>query len=498
MKPTKLSDFDEFDDMDSIAHARHEMAIEARKVSVRGLLASLAHPAMLESSAYDEILIDREFFEQFVVPASPAHERIVHEVIPELRRWLTLPHRGKQQRARYALIRLLGPEADVVLEGLATPVTDRGAALIGTLYALADHRSEVLPASLLEPLRKLIRPRELGKIMRKTGDTMMSSSLVLSLIWRVDSPLRTKVLLDALEVEDTRLHAARCLSVAGTRGGLPGEVLEVVRRHFAELIATIAQARKTGLPSRVAVPVAASLASLVKCDPEMARQTAEVLDLLPGPVEYEMSLFTPFVELVERSIDALPVDALEPLARQMTLPPPERLPAAAAAWVRLEPGRARELAAGFSRGGPEPEGRRWLAAAHAHVAQASRSAEIEALLPVRFLAMALAKAPLKAPAGQVVDILHTSVRTARTAIELREIVRLASALGESSIVRPLLARLAEAPFTIDQEFESLLPPLLVPELDDWIEQEMEGGNPHAERRRALGRALAQARAKRPG
>lgn len=486
-------DDETFDDADHMAYAHRKRAIATREVSARGLLESLAHPALFEDAAYDDVVIDGGFIEHFAKPASPEHGRIAREVEPVLRTWLTLPHRGKQQRARYALIRFLGPEADVVMSGLATPGADGGAALLGTLHAL---QFPSLPESLLTPLRRLLKPRELTKIAKALGDTFQVCRLVVDLLQRIDSPKVIEALIEALDVEDTRLIVVESFQKRrNAKNALNDGLVASVRQRFAGCTEAIARS-KAGLPDRVAMALGGALAQLVKRDAEMATQAARVLHLLPGLANQDAELVTPFAELIARSIDALPRELLEPLARQMTLPPPERLPAAAAAWVRLDVEQARALAAKFNSGNRASEDLRWLAAAQAHLAWSKRSDAIEALIPEKSLAVALARAPRKAPPGLAARVLAPSVRSVRSAAELVEIVRAASALGEFSVTRPLLAKLREAPFEIDADLESLLPPLFSADFDDWVEQEIDGENTYPERRKALGRALKRARAAR--
>jgi hypothetical protein len=269
-----------------------------------------------------------------------------------------------------------------------------------------------------------------------------------------------------------------------------------VRARFERAMATIAESRKSGLPNRVEMAVGGALALLVGRDAEMAREAAAVLDLIPGFKGQSREVVTPFAELVAGSIDVLEPVALEHVAKQMTLGPPERLVAAAAAWVRLDVERAKAIATMFREGNREAEERRWLAVAHAQLARRDRNPEMTALIPGKALGRAISAAPDAAPAELVGPVLLTLIRDARNPAELLAAVRPASARREHSVARALLAKLRETQLKIDEELEALLPSLFGADEEDWVEQEIDGENPFRDRREALGRALAKARSDR--
>jgi hypothetical protein len=59
----------------------------------------------------------------------------------------------------------------------------------------------------------------------------------------------------------------------------------------------------------------------------------------------------------------------------------------------------------------------------------------------------------------------------------------------------VLERLRDTPFRVDAKLEGLLVPLMGPENEDEVRNEIDGENPFRDRREALARALAAALAR---
>lgn len=474
------------DDADHLAYVLTRRAKAAREMSVAGVLASIAHPAAYEHRSPFDIVIDPGCIDILVKRANPDHADIISKIEPELRAWLVGDDLGKRERARYVLARLLGPDSDIIENGLAAPKKGLARALRATLLGIKDAGFARLPAKLAPLLRKLLRTKELTRIEKELDDPGDVCALVVGALAHIDSPEAHAVLRDAFEGDDVDLimmalpHVFAKLDPA------------MVRARFDRCIATIAASRQAGLPDRRAIALGGALAHGVGSDAVMAKQAVTVLDLIPGPAKTRGQVDS-FAQLIANSVDALDSAELERVAVQMTLPPEERLVATAVAWIRLPIERAKALAAKFKEGDRATQERRWLAVARAHLAWPSRRPEIQALIPLKYLVLAIEYDPKAAPPDVASQVLVAAMREARNPAELLVAVRAGSVRGEYGVMRPLLVRFRDAPFKIDAELEALLPRLMGPDDEGWIEQEIDGENPYRDRCEALDRALRKAR-----
>ena len=490
-------EFPDVKGVDALARAVQQRAIAQRERSLEGLLRSLAHIASYEDDAFDDIVIDPGLVDALAEGKHARDQEIVALASVELRRWLDDRDGGRRQRALYALVRFSGPASELVASGLAGPPEAQVAvlhALANPLYesvatAERDLRFPVLPAELLPLLRPLLSPKAVKR--RADGEVAdwRDSARILRLLLRIEpgaAPSKVHaVLLDALEVDEFRPLLHREL-MEGELSDLSIAASPAVRGRFERGAAILEKARKAGLPSRVEIAVLGTLAAFVRRDETLARRTVSIFDLIGSTTSPET--LVPFVELLTASADLLGPDELLNLASFMTREPEERLPAAAAAWVRLEPAKAKELARRFHEGDRARVERRWLAAARAHMAWPGRKPEIAALIPEAALAAALGDAPSEIAR----PILESLLRKARNGAELTFAVSVASARRERAVLGPVLEKLRDTPFRVDAKLESLLVPLMGPENEDDVRNEIAGENPFRDRREALARALAAA------
>ncbi|MDI1442585.1 hypothetical protein [Polyangium sp. 6x1] len=479
-------EFPDVKGLDALARAVQQRAIAQRKWSSEGLLASLAHIASYDDATFDDIVIDPGFVDALAEGTEARDRDIVAEASVELRRWLDDGDGGKRQRALYTLVRFVGPTSELVASGLAGPPEDQ----LAVIHALANGvRFPVLPAELLPLLRPLLSPAAVKR--RADGDVAdwRDSERIVRLFLRIESRAGSDevhaVFLDALEVDEFRPLLHRQLA-RGELSDLRMPASPVVRGRFERGAAILEKARKAGLPNRVEIVVLGLLAALVRRDEALARRTVSIFDLIGSTTSPET--LVPFVELLTGSIDLLGPDELLKLAAFMTWDPEERLPAAAAAWVRLEPAKAKELAQRFHEGDRARVERRWLAAARAHMAWPGRKPEIAALIPETALAAALGDAP----SAIARPILESLLRKARNGAELMFAVSVASERRERDVLRAVLEKLRDTPFRVDVKLERLLVPLMGPENEDEVRDEIAGENPFRDRREALARALAAA------
>jgi hypothetical protein len=487
----------DYDDADSIAHAMQQAAIADREWSHSGLLRSLAHKASHEDGAFPDCVIDPEFIDLFALRPEPGAAAIIDHTVPDLRRWLDDPDIGKQQRARYALVRFLGPDSDVAVEGL------RGSAAAQTavLHALdnpiaSDEEDEKetppeplstpLPASLLSGLRTLLDPKATRKRSR-SGSSWRDFERILRLLLRIDAEEASTLLLAAVEIDELRPALLEQLAANPTRHRL-ARVTPQVHERFERAASILEKSRTAGLPSRVEMAVAATLAALVGRNREMAKRTVPIFDLIPG-FNASPEPLIPFVHLLTASIDMLDPAELAHLASFMTRSPEERLPAAAAAWVRLDLAKAKQLSLRFHESVSPVVAKRWLAVARAHMEWPGRSSAIAALIPEAALGAAAKGAPIEVTR----PLFESLLRKARNGAELAAAVQGAAASADKALLSPILEKLRDVPFRIDRTLEALLVPLMGPENEDRVRDEIDGENPFRDRREALARALAASR-----
>lgn len=492
-------EFPDIDDSDHMASAVQQRAMARSKRTTKGLLESLAHSASYDDNAIDDIVIDPSLVDEIAERRHEIDENIIAEASPELRKWFEGRDKGKRQRARYALVRFFGPTSEFVASGLSGPIEDQIAviqALANPLHELVATAERILrfptiPAELLPLLRPLFSPKAVQRRSNadENGADWRDSARLLQLLLRIEPGAALDqvhvMLLDAIDNDEYRPLLHRQLGQSSlSNSRMP--VTAAVRSRFDLGAGIIEEARKAGLPNRTEITALGILVTLVQPDAMMARRIVSIFDLIgstTGPETVE-----PFAQFLSVSIDLLGPDELVTLAAFMTRDPEERLPAAAAAWVRLEPAKAKELARRFHEGDRARVERRWLAAARAQMANAQRKLEIGALIPETALGAALGDSSSE----MARPILETLVRKARNSAELLSAVTIASARREGSVLRPILEKLRDTPYRMDAKLEKLLIPLVGPENEDDVRQEIDGENPFRDRREALGRALAAA------
>ncbi len=467
------------DDADAIADALKRRAIRSRKHTQKGLLDSLAHPASYEDENLVSVVIDPEHVASFC--PGGGQDAVRHAVEPKLREWLDGRSVGKRQRALYALVQWNGPSSELVAPGLAGAWYEKEA-VFEALEGIPT-----LPASLVPSMRALLTKKAFDAYAATQPWEVHYARLV-SILARIDAPERNELLLQALDIDELRPNVARALGAGGADPAVTGPLRGAIRSRFCAAVEVIGEARTKGLPQRAAVALATSLAGLVDRDVEMARAALSVFDLLPG-VEALSHTVAPLAELLARSVDLLSADEIDRLATFMTIPPPERLPAAAAAWVRLPVDRAEVLAKRFHEGDRALADRRQDAIAAAHWANPKPQQGIAALIAPRALAASASHAPPEV-AG---PLLIEGIRKARNPAELETAVQRAAELRIGGATRPLLLRLRETPFRISPALEGPIAALLEPDDSDWVEQEIDGDNPFTDRRQALRRCLAEAK-----
>lgn len=492
-------EFSDIDDTDHMAYAVQQRAIAKSERSTKGLLESLAHIASYDDNALDDIVIDPSLVDEIAERRHKIDEPIITEASTELQKWLAGRDGGKRQRALYALVRFFGPTSEFVAKGLSGPPEDQ----IAVIHALANPlhhliataerslRFPAVPAELLPLLRPLF---SLNAVKRRAdadenGADWRDSTRILQLLLRIEPGVALDqvhaMLLDAIDNDEYRPLLHRQL-LQGNLSSLRTPVSDAVRSRFERGASIIEEARKAGLPNRAEISALGILAMLVHPDAMMARRIVSIFDLIGSTTGPETVV--PFAQFLTASADLLSPDDILKLAAFMTRDPEERLPAAAAAWVRLEPVKAKELARRFHEGDRARVERRWLAAARAHMAYATRKAEIGALIPETALGAALGDASSEIAR----PILEGLVRKARNSAELLSAVSIASARRERAVLRPILEKLRDTPFRMDAKLEKLLVPIMGPKNEDDVRNEIDGENPFRDRREALGRVLAAA------
>ncbi|MFO0677037.1 MAG: hypothetical protein U0169_10900 [Polyangiaceae bacterium] len=262
----------------------------------------------------------------------------------------------------------MGADSDLVREGLSGSTAEQSA----VIYALSDPHSHdddvpgrsavasfpTLPASLLPALRPLLAPKALKKRLKET-DSWADFGRLVAVLVRIASDDVPTVLLEALDVEELRNAVASQL-VKSKRVAPHAEVSPAIRARYERVMSAIEGSRKAGLPNRIEVAIGGALAALVGRDRELARLTLKSFDLLPvGKSAAAVETLLPFVALLEASVDLLEPNERATLAAFMMRDPVERLPAAAAAWVRLPASEAKPLADRFKTGDRALEGKRW-------------------------------------------------------------------------------------------------------------------------------------------
>ena len=360
------------DDVDAIADILRQRAIAARARTTEGLLDSLRHPAAYEDDAFGDLVIDVEHVDWFV--SDPKGREMARAAEGELRKWLAGRDRGLAERALYVLVRLLGPEADVVAPALAEPGRIRSAAL----SALASF--DELPPSLFPQLSAIAAAK--GK--RGSDALFEDAATLIAVLLRVRSDAVPGLVVRLLERDELRPAVLEALAKRDVQRlhAVPNEV----RERFTRAIDIIEQSRTAGLPSRVELAVAASIVCLVDRDSSMASQALGVFDLLVVAKSHRgtSNEFRALADFLVRNVEGFDAQQIAKLASLMTAPIEQRFPAAAAAWVRLPLADAKESAKKFGIGPPELTHARWRAVAEAYRSARSPSEEVGALIPPPF------------------------------------------------------------------------------------------------------------------
>lgn len=483
------TDYDRlYDDLDSIAAAKTERAIALREVSPGGLLRMLEHEAQHEEPAYASYVVDPELIE-LLRDGSRCEEAVSH-LRARLAAGPTKGARtrrgarakgatdeGARLRVQYALVRMAGPEAPEVATGLASKER-----LLPTLRALATFDS--LPSSLLPLLAPL-------------ADRDDTPSTWVDVLVRVQSSEVATVLLQALERDELRQRALAAIT-GGREAPALRELSDAVRARFDRAASVIEQSRRTGLPNRVELVVAAAIAGIAPADAALARRALAIFDLVPGVLPKNERDFgdsgararvlrerlVPFVALLARSADVLDEADRERLATFMESDLSERFEAAASAWVRLPVDRARALAARWNKGTRELVDARWEAAARAYAAHPR--AELAALLPDRVLPTGAQDAPVgEAPIAP--SRIATMVKSARDTSELLRALTLAAEHGVTGVLPEALVKLRDPKIRMNTAIEDALVPLIDDHNESRLEDEIDGDNPFRDRREALAR-----------
>lgn len=467
-----------FDDADSIAHFKKEQAVAAREVSAAGLLRMLEHEGGYDDDAIVDVVIDPELLQMVAERAG-----LAAEVVPLLREKIPKRRGNTQRRYFYALVRIAGPEAPEVARLLGGTPPMRQTAL----EALACFRE--LPESLLPLLEPLVREHDSG--------------VLVSVVMRIRSERIAPLLLAALDRDSLRAKVLDELTRPGMRPSALASVPPEIVARFEAACAKLEPARKTGLPDRVELLVAASIAALVGPHPALARRTLSVFDIVPGVLPKNERFgdptararvirqrLVPFVRLLAGTVDALGDAERTTLAGFLAKDPPERWPAAAAAWVRLPEAAARGLMARWPKLDRALEDARWEAAARAFAALPSPPAWLAALFPDRAMSTAHATAaPVELDATRIQEM----AKKAASPAELRAALELAARHATPNVLRIALAKLREQPFRLDAAMEAALAPLVDDDAVPWIEDEIAGENPFADRRAALKKLLSSRR-----
>lgn len=455
-----------YDDADSIAHVKKQQAIASRTYSVAGVIRMLGKKPSFEDVEFGSV-IDVELLDAIAEGRAPGSAELLDEVVTAVREKRSTV-RGRPHRCRllFAVIRLLGPECDELTEALSGPAHEREAAI----RALVDPaepddaprrpRQIELPASLVAPLASSLQESP-------TAATVQALS-------RISSDEASLALVEALENEELRSLIVQELTSEERPEANLESLPEKVFQRFEKAAAEIEKDRSTGLPNRVELVVAAAIAAISGPSHRLASCTLRFFDVVPGPVPQEYSGFgdphararvlrerlEPFCQLLIRSVDLLEPKELEHLASFLTDTLPERYPAAAEAWSRLDKDLACALEERWSKGPPK-------------------------LVDLRRQAVASVAPTHAAPdEAQVLEM----VRKAYSTDELREALEVAAQHGLAGVLREALPKMRESRYHIDEALEEALLPLVTDETR-WLFDEELFENPSPERRAALKRVL---------
>jgi hypothetical protein len=483
--------------LDGIEEIVKEMTAAARRIPAtpEGLLEMLAHPAAFEEAAFEHLLVYPELLERVA-------ER--HDLAPTLVAWTAKQEGGRAQRGLYALVRILGGESVHAHLGLQS---GHGPSEIAVLCALSDPKSdgsqpdEPIGAVAADAIRRLIR-QGVSEGGGESSDRMR--------------PLD----------EDPRF-AARPLVVCGLRLSDADALREMLANTWLreQVIELLAQGPG---PSGVAAALNDSLQADVEAIRAGGRKATNAMSRVAGSVSaisndktagnLVASVFPVFVEhygplyrphpdgheqtATKRELDAVLAflsrampDLEEPGLRHVAaVLEHEFVPAfdvAAEAWARLPMDAAEVLARCFQRGVSEIRGARLNAAGRAIARQSDPNPGLGPILlkyvDAKVLSQDLRKALARFPADT--GHLEEMISKARNQDELRTALQSAADLKAHGVLRAALVKLRGGPFRIDAAMERAISTLIHDDNEMWVEAEIEGENPFADRRAALKRAL---------
>lgn len=444
----------------------------ARALEVDGLLEALrarASPAYLQ------------------LPHRDALETLPEDKLPEalaaLRDGLELGKRGGHAERLHAIVGLVGPSApevaavlerpthagvDKVLEALRVrprklPLLPLGEHFVGWLVPLLETRHAFGAAALLA---RIPTPAAVEALLARTGDPTVINAV---------------------------LRALGSADVARPPVELPAHAIAT----YLELAAKLAK-KTADVPFEHLQRKAAFIASLAGRHDGLARATLTFLDRIPAERPDELA---PFTSLVHASLQRLDASERERVAALLDPRAPARHPLGAAAWALLSPSAQLKLAQRlFGKASPNPD----LADAEASMLSAMISAQralggaVDEALAGFFRSLAasgplhLRRHALLAPGGATPEMIEQALRRATDHRALEAALELAANTG-APLGRAALAKLRDPKIRLEPRVLELLEKVLIEDDADWLEQEVDGDNPFADRRAALKAILKRLR-----
>jgi hypothetical protein len=461
---------------ETMAEIRAQVSAEdheaARALEVDGLLESLRARA---SPGYVSL------------PHRDAIETLPEDKVPEalarLRDGLDLGKRGGHAERLHAIVGLVGPSAPEVAAVLERP---KSANVGQVLEALRQRPRKLPPAPLGEHFVGWLVP------LLATRHAWSAAALLA----RIPTPAAVEALVahtDDTSVVGAVLHTLGRAEVARP----PVELSAHAIATYLELANKLTQKTAT-LPFEGVVKKAACIASLAGAHDSLARATLAFLDRIPAT---DGGAFAPLAALVHGSLPRLHANELQQVAALLESSEPGRHPLGAAAWARLDVGARLAMAERLFRGSRGTDSR--LAGAE----ESAISAMVTALLSLGeegdddalaafFRSLAASGPPhvrrhaLRAPGGATPEMIEQALRRATDGGALEAALELAASSG-APLGRVVLAKLREPRIQLAPRILELVEKVLVRDDADWIEQEIDGDNPFADRRAALKGMLAR-------
>ena len=432
--------------------------------------------------------------------ASPAYLQLPHrdavETLPEdklqeallrLREGLELGKRGGHAERLHTIVGLVGPDAPEVAAVLADP---KSANLDRVLDALLN-RPRQLPALPLDErfvgwLAPLLTTRHSWNAAALLC-RIPSATAVEALLARVDDDL----------VVDTVLRTLTESGVAHGSSELPAHAVASYLALAEQLAKKAADAPFVRVQRQ-----AAFLASFAGCNDGLARATLGFLARLPATIEHTAEL-APFTTLVHASLARFDANELQQLAALLEPSAPALHPLAAAAWAQLESGERLAMAQrlfGDAWGTDHrlAGGEESMTAAMIDALRALDQEALDEALLSFFRTLAASGPPhgrrhaLRAPGGATPEMVQQALRRANSEGEFEAALELAASTG-TPVGRLTLAKLREPKLQLKPRILELVEKVLGEDDADWIEQEIDGDNPYADRRKALKEILTRLR-----